>query len=144
MNKRTVALVATSVLLLVTACGGGSRGDRSPPAGSGPPPTAGPPAPEIVDETGVPPRSDASRIAIIDVTVVPMDRETSLSGQTVLVENGVITAIDDSATSVIPADAERIDGTGRFLVPGLIDMHAHLLTEAGAEHDLGSGSRPRR
>ena len=137
MKRRPGSLVTTCFLLVLGGCGGGSgNGAGMPPPGSEPPLTAGPPSPEIVDETGVPARSDAARIAITDVTLVPMDREGSISGQTVLVENGIIAAIGDSATVEVPSDAERIDGSRRFLMPGLIDMHSHLLTDAGAEHDL--------
>ena len=124
-------------LLLLAGCGGSGNTDgESGGGGNGPSPIAGPPAPESVDESGVPTRSEAARIAITDVTVVPLDREASISGQTVLVEDGVIAAIGDAGLVAVPQDADRIDGAGRFLVPGLIDMHAHLLTDPGAEHDL--------
>jgi imidazolonepropionase-like amidohydrolase len=127
------------VAILAVGCGGSSDDGVPPPSGGGtPPPTpvVGPPPPVIVDESGVPASSDAGRIALTDVTVVPMDRDTVIPNQTVLVEDGRIAWIEDAATAVVPAAAERLDGTGRYLMPGLIDMHAHLMTEAGAEHDL--------
>ncbi len=65
-----------------------------------------------------------------------MDRDIALPEQTVLVENGTITLVNDARSTVVPADAEVFDGTGRYLMPGLIDMHTHLMTDPGAEHDL--------
>lgn len=129
--------VACCAALLLAACEGGSGGQNPPSAGPGPPPGAvGPRSPVIVDESRVPGRSVAPRMAIVDVTVVPMDSATSRPGQTVLVENGVITHVGDAQTTVVPDDAEVLDGAGRYLMPGLIDMHAHLMTGPGAEHDL--------
>jgi imidazolonepropionase-like amidohydrolase len=64
--------------------------------------------------------------AFINVNVVPMDREQVLEGQTVVVSDGRITAVGPSATTPVPQGATRIDGTGRFLMPGLAEMHAHV------------------
>lgn len=68
-------------------------------------------------------------LAIEHVTVVPMDREGVLEDQTVLVQDGVIAALGPAAEQTVPADARRIDGRGRFLVPGLADMHVHVWDE---------------
>jgi imidazolonepropionase-like amidohydrolase len=130
--------VCICVAGLLAGCGGGGDGGGAPPPAPGGPPAAvvGPPAPIPVDESGAPAASTATRLAITNVTVVPMDRESSIPGQTVLVEGGVISAIEDAASAVVPPGAEVIDGTGRFLMPGLIDMHVHLMSDPGAEHDL--------
>ncbi len=129
--------VACCAALLLAACGGGSGGQDPPSAGPDPPLGAvGPPSPIIVDESGVPASSASRRFAITNVTVVPMDREISIPGQTVLIEDGSIAFIGNADTAAIPSDAERLDGAGRYLMPGLIDMHAHLVTDPGAEHDL--------
>jgi imidazolonepropionase-like amidohydrolase len=68
----------------------------------------------------------ASSIAIRNVSVLPMDREHVLAGQTVLVENGVVTHLDATADVKVPAGALTIDGTGKFLMPGISDVHVHL------------------
>lgn len=75
--------------------------------------------------------ASAQRYAIQDVTVIPMDREVSLAHQTVLIENGKINQLGDNAKIKIPADALVIDGKGKYLVPGLFDMHAHFFYEQG-------------
>jgi len=69
------------------------------------------------------------RVAFVDVNVVPMDRERLLSHQTVIVRNGLISEIGDTKRVKIPRDAQRIDGAGKFLIPGLTDMHVHLFTD---------------
>jgi imidazolonepropionase-like amidohydrolase len=64
--------------------------------------------------------------AFVDVTVIPMDRERSLAGQTVLVRGDRIVEIGPVARVKVPDGGVRVDGRGRFLIPGLAEMHAHL------------------
>ena len=71
----------------------------------------------------------AGTVAFVDVNVIPMDRERVLQHQTVIVRNGVITDVGDAKRIKIPAGAQRIDGAGKFLIPGLTDMHVHLFTD---------------
>jgi len=68
-------------------------------------------------------------IAFVDVNLVPMDSERILSGQTVLVENGRLTRVGPTGEVEIPAEAQIIAGEGRFLMPGLTDMHVHVKEE---------------
>jgi len=65
-------------------------------------------------------------VAFVDVTVIPMDSERVLTGHTVLVEDGRISAVGPSGDIDIPEGAERLDATGRFLMPGLAEMHGHI------------------
>jgi len=65
-------------------------------------------------------------IAFTNVNVVPMDRARVLSDQTVVVRNGMIIAVGPANTVSIPDDAARIDGRGKWLMPGLAEMHAHV------------------
>ena len=67
-----------------------------------------------------------SIIAFTDVTVLPMDSNRALRNQTVVVSGGRISAIGRAAQVSIPAGAIRIDGRGKFLMPGLSEMHAHV------------------
>lgn len=69
----------------------------------------------------------AGTFAFVDVTVLPMDRERVLTGQTVVVRDGRIAALGPSTSVRVPADAQRIDAKGKFLMPGLAEMHAHVL-----------------
>jgi imidazolonepropionase-like amidohydrolase len=71
-------------------------------------------------------RQGQTATAFVDVSVIPMDSERILTGQTVLVQNGRITALGPMGQVQLPAGAMRIDGRGKVLIPGLADMHAHL------------------
>jgi imidazolonepropionase-like amidohydrolase len=55
-----------------------------------------------------------------------MDQERVLTGQTVLVHGSRIVAIGAANQVKVPAQTARIDGRGKFLIPGLADMHVHL------------------
>ena len=63
-------------------------------------------------------------IAFVDVSVATMETPQLLAHQTVLVRGDAIVAV--GADVVVPVDAERIDGKGKVLIPGLYDMHVHL------------------
>ncbi len=65
-------------------------------------------------------------VAFENVTVIPMDTERRLAGQTVVVQNGRITAMGDASRVSIPAGATRVNGAGRFLIPGLTETHGHV------------------
>ncbi|MFZ0870846.1 MAG: hypothetical protein WAM90_08970, partial [Rhodanobacter sp.] len=65
-------------------------------------------------------------IAITGVTVIDVERGRSMGPRTVIVEDGRIVAIVAPRDAHIPASAQRVDGRGRFLIPGLVDMHVHL------------------
>ena len=55
-----------------------------------------------------------------------MDKEAVISDQTVIVRDGKIESIAPAAKAQIPPGAIRIDGKGKFLMPGLAEMHAHI------------------
>jgi len=67
--------------------------------------------------------------AFVGVNVIPMDRERILQNQTVVVRDGVIAEIDDAPRVKVPKDAVRVDGAGKYLMPGLVDMHTHMLSD---------------
>jgi hypothetical protein len=64
--------------------------------------------------------------AFVDVSVLPMDRERVLEHQTVIVRGDRIASIGPVASTRVPDGATRIDGRGKFLMPGLAEMHAHI------------------
>ncbi len=68
-----------------------------------------------------------SPIAFVDINVIPMDRERVLARHTVIVRHGHIIAVGPSGEVEVPADALRIDGRGKYLLPGLADMHSHAI-----------------
>jgi len=67
-------------------------------------------------------------IAFVHVNVVPMNRETMLEDQTVIVRNGKIETVGPAASTEISKDTKTIEARGKFLIPGLTDSHVHLQT----------------
>jgi imidazolonepropionase-like amidohydrolase len=59
------------------------------------------------------------------------DGESVRRGQDVLIRGPIIASVTPAGQEPPPASALRIDGSGRTLLPGLIDSHAHLLTAGG-------------
>jgi hypothetical protein len=70
-------------------------------------------------------------LAIEHVRVFDSEQATVRDDQTVVIEGERITAAGAFASVRIPKDAEIVDGTGKTLVPGLFDMHAHALALDG-------------
>jgi len=64
--------------------------------------------------------------AITEVTVIPMDGERRLPRYTVFVDGGLITAMGPSRELRVPGGVTRIEGQGKYLIPGLSEMHIHL------------------
>jgi cytosine/adenosine deaminase-related metal-dependent hydrolase len=112
MTNRRRAVLAVALSLALGACAGRSAqpGDSAGPAGA--------PAlllrdVTLIDGTGAPPRRHAS----------------------VLVRSGVIQEVADATALDPPPGTAIVEGRGRFLLPGLWDMHVHLTY--GDEMDLG-------
>lgn len=75
-------------------------------------------------------------IAVTHVTLIDATGTPPQPDMTVLVADGRISAIGHSAQVAVPGNYKQVDGSGKFLIPGLADMHIHL-TGAGEP----SGSR---
>jgi imidazolonepropionase-like amidohydrolase len=74
-----------------------------------------------------PPAMPAARNAVIrNVNVIPMDRETILRGQDVFIRNGRVESIRPTGRKSGKDYELVIDGTDKFLLPGLAEMHAHV------------------
>jgi imidazolonepropionase-like amidohydrolase len=65
-------------------------------------------------------------LAIVGVSIVDVRGGRIVGGQTVVVESGHIVAVGDAATTTPPPLSQVVDGHGRFLMPALWDMHAHV------------------
>src|SRR5918995_1278475 len=65
-------------------------------------------------------------IVFKSVNVVPMDREGIMENQTVVIKNGLIHTVSDGKNAKYGKNALVIDGQGRYLMPGLAEMHAHV------------------
>lgn len=68
----------------------------------------------------------AETTAIVNVNVIPMTADIVLSQQTVVISGDRIAAVGAVGDVAVPAGAQIIDGTDRYLLPGLTEMHAHV------------------
>jgi imidazolonepropionase-like amidohydrolase len=64
--------------------------------------------------------------AFVGANVLPMTSDTVLTNQTVVVSNGRVVALGAAGSVQVPAGATRVDAAGKFLMPALAEMHAHI------------------
>ena len=74
-------------------------------------------------------------LAVRHVAVIPMTSDVVLGDATVIVRDGRIVAVGPAATTPVPRGARIIEGAGKFLIPGLADMHVHLLSDGDEVND---------
>jgi hypothetical protein len=65
-------------------------------------------------------------IVFLSVNVIPMDSERILENQAVVVKDGKITAVGDLQEVKYSRNAFVINAKGKYLIPGLAEMHAHV------------------
>lgn len=73
----------------------------------------------------------ASSTAIVGATLIDGNGGAPVADSAVVVSGGRIVAAGPRASVAIPADATTIDGTGKFLMPGLVDTNVHLSLYGG-------------
>jgi imidazolonepropionase-like amidohydrolase len=81
-------------------------------------------------------------LAITNVTVIPMTRDTVIRDATIVVREGRITEVGATRNVRVPPGARLMDGRGKYLIPGLADMHTHLYSDGEvpdslAKYELG-------
>jgi len=69
-------------------------------------------------------------VAITHVTVVDVAQGVLVPGQNVVIRGGRIVSVGDTLAVSVPPRAEVVDGRGKFLIPGLWDMHVHAVFNA--------------
>jgi len=105
----TSAIAFAAAVALACACG---KGPSSPAAAPSAP--SAPSAPRALAD-----------VAFVDVTVLPLDADRALTHHTVLVAGDRIVALfpTGQAEQTLPPGVRVVDGRGKFLVPGLADLH---------------------
>jgi len=78
--------------------------------------------------TPLAPGGDPSALAITGATLIDSAGGSPLLEATVVIQGERFTAVGPAATTPVPPDAQVIDGSGKFLMPGLVDMHVHVYT----------------
>ena len=72
------------------------------------------------------PQAQAPATVFVGVNVIPMDRETVLRDQAVVIRDGTIASIGPAGQAQIPSGAVRIEAAGKYLIPTLGELHAHI------------------
>ncbi|WP_252734440.1 amidohydrolase family protein [Arenibacter algicola] len=69
------------------------------------------------------PASNNTTYLITNVNIIPMFQDTVLANKMVYIQDGFIKSISESLPN---KEVEIVDAQGKFLLPGLIDMHVHV------------------
>ncbi len=81
---------------------------------------------------GLPPQSQPASLALTNVIVIDLAAETPIKAlkvdQTVVITGNRISAIGQTGKVKLPEGAQVVDAGGRYLIPGLWDMHVHSLS----------------
>ena len=72
-------------------------------------------------------------LVILHATIIDATGADAASDQAVIITGGRISAIGNAGTIAIPKNARILDATGKFLIPGLWDMHVHTLQRGRRE-----------
>lgn len=75
-------------------------------------------------------------MAFVNVNAVPMDSDRVLSDWTVVVGDDRVVAMGPAGSTRVPEGATIIDGRGKFLMPGLAEMHGHIPPPQGSAAGL--------
>src|SRR2546422_10141646 len=155
MRHVSVAAAWLAGILFVAGCAAG--GTRTAPAGSPPPgsPAAPPPAAVAQDTTReggfgsqyptTYRRHPNPPVLIRNATIMTAAGQ-EIQGGSILLRDGKIVSVGTGAQVQPPADAVVVDGTGKWVTPGVIDVHSHLGVYAApgtfAESDGNEATQP--
>ena len=136
-GKREASAIALATLLAAVPAFAQATGAARPAAAQAP--NA---APVVLDLTAVSiPVPPAGRlVAITNATIMTASNGTIQNG-TIVIRDGKITQVGTNIT--VPAGAKVIDGTGKYVTPGIIDAHSHSAAEAINEGSLSITSMVR-
>jgi imidazolonepropionase-like amidohydrolase len=89
------------------------------------------------------PRKPPGPLAITHVTVLPMTPDAApLRDMTVIIRDGRIASIAPASKAGAAAGARKIDGRGKWLMPGFSDMHMHLENDRMGRLHVGDPTLP--
>jgi imidazolonepropionase-like amidohydrolase len=139
--------ISALVLVPLLACGGPtqpttSHAARAPRSDSAEPPL--PPLPWEAEERALPPL-ETPLVALVGGTVMTAAGQVIEDG-VVMMDDGLITAVGARSDVTVPEGARVIDTTGRFVTPGVIDVHSHMgvypVPSVGAHSDGNEMTAP--
>lgn len=87
--------------------------------------------PQLADAVTPYLRTNEPVAALTNVRVIDGTGAPAREGQTIVITEGVITAVGDRSRVVVPAGTWVIDLTGRSVIPGMVMLHEHLYYPTG-------------
>lgn len=87
----------------------------------------------VIAGVAPPVRGQPPPLVIMNASVIDASGRSPRRGQSIVIQNGRIAAVGPAGSVALPRDARRVDADGRFVIPGLWDMHVHLDVPAGRE-----------
>jgi imidazolonepropionase-like amidohydrolase len=72
------------------------------------------------------PAEPVATLAVTNVTVIDVSSGQARANQTVLISGNRIASVGPASTARVPRSTTIVDGTGKFIIPGLSDMHTHV------------------
>lgn len=93
-------------------------------------------APSNHQTLDVPRSAEAGTLVITGVNLITMEEAGILENHTLVIRDGLITDLGPSEIIAVPTGAWVVDGTSRWLIPGLFDTHVHLRELDHREHLL--------
>ena len=84
-------------------------------------------------------KTPAGAVVFQNVQVFDADARQFLADHTVIVDNGLITAVGPSKSVKVPKGAQVIEGRGKTLLPGMWDCHMHVGNDVTGLQELSMG-----
>jgi len=106
-------------------------------------PEAPPPSVRAVETDAAAP-SNGGSLVITGVSIIDLESGSASRPQDILIQGRRIVSIASAGVLEIPRGAQRLDGTGRFAIAGLIDVHAHVGEGGIGPSDTSSRARALR
>ena len=85
-----------------------------------------PPSEAMTLDAHLPRAVPSGAVAVTGARIVTMEGDLVLEGATILTRHDRIAAVGPDGSVSIPEDAHVVDGSGTTVLPGLVDVHAHL------------------
>src|SRR2546430_357661 len=154
MRHLSVAVALGGIVLVAGCASGGARttaaGGPTPVPPAAPSPTAA--ARDTAREGGIGPqypstyRRHPNPVVLIRNATIMTAAGQEIQGGSILWRDGRIVSVGTGAQVQAPADAVVVDGTGKWVTPGVIDVHSHLGVYAApgtfAESDGNEATQP--
>src|SRR6266478_2595749 len=83
-------------------------------------------------------QSSMTPLMIRDITIIDCTGHAARPAMSLLISDGHIADIGPAARVKAPANAEILDGRGKYLIPGLWNMHVHLGAYADGKRALSA------